>query len=136
MSHVPKVSVQFVAGPLPPAAPTLDPAECGEAGALLVFTGHVRRAEAGRPIRALNYEAYEPMASRTMLALAHEIAARHRLHALYVAHSTGEVPVAGGGCSFRLTIHAAHRAEALAAADEFIARMKRDVPIWKSALDA
>jgi molybdopterin synthase catalytic subunit len=31
-------------------------------------------------------------------------------------------------------VYALHRAEALAAVGEFIDRMKRDVPIWKTAL--
>jgi molybdopterin synthase catalytic subunit len=39
-----------------------------------------------------------------------------------------------GQRSFRLTVHARHRAESLAAVGEFIDRMKRDVPIWKTAL--
>jgi molybdopterin synthase catalytic subunit len=40
--------------------------------------------------------------------------------------------VEGGQCSFRLQVASAHRAEALAAMTEFIDRLKRDVPIWKS----
>jgi molybdopterin synthase catalytic subunit len=53
----------------------------------------------------------------------------HRLIALRAEHSHGLVPT--GQCSFRLQITSAHRGEGLAAMDEFITRMKRQVPIWK-----
>jgi molybdopterin synthase catalytic subunit len=41
-----------------------------------------------------------------------------------------------GAASFRLLVRAAHRREALDAADAYIERMKRDVPIWKTAVPA
>ncbi len=101
-------------------------------GATLVFEGMVRDEEGGRPIRALNYEVYDPMASRMLTELAQQTLVRHELLALTVEHSQGEVAV--GRRSFRLTVHAKHRKESLAAATEFIDRMKQDVPIWKTPL--
>lgn len=102
-------------------------------GAVIVFEGVVRATEGDLTIRALDYEAYEPMASNTLTELGREMLAKHGLVSIMVEHSRGEVPV--GQRSFRLTVHAMHRAEALAATGEFIDRMKRDVPIWKSPLD-
>jgi molybdopterin synthase catalytic subunit len=93
----------------------------------------VRAAEGDLTIRALDYEAYEPMASNMLTELGREMLAKHGLVSIMVEHSRGEVPV--GQRSFRLTVHAMHRAEALAATGEFIDRMKRDVPIWKSPLN-
>ena len=101
-------------------------------GATVVFEGIVRTDEAGRAIRALSYEAYEPMATNSLTELARDILSKHALIAITVEHSRGEV--ATGQRSFRLTIDSAHRKEALAAMDEFIDRMKRDVPIWKSPI--
>ena len=101
-------------------------------GATVVFEGIVRTDEAGRAIRALSYETYEPMASNSLTELAHDILSKHALIAITVEHSRGEVAV--GQRSFRLVIESAHRKEALAAMDEFIDRMKRDVPIWKSPI--
>ena len=101
-------------------------------GATVVFEGIVRANEQGRTIRALSYEAYEPMATNSLTQLANDILSKHTLIAITVEHSRGEV--ATGQRSFRLAIDSAHRKEALAAMDEFIDRMKRDVPIWKTAI--
>ncbi len=128
----PRVSVTFIDGPLsiaPSPSNSSGGGLTGVTGASLSFEGLVRRDEAGRAIAALRYEAYQPMASRLMSELAADIATRHALHAIAVEHSVGLVPV--GALSFRLTMHSAHRREALAAMDEFITRMKQDVPIWK-----
>lgn len=122
------ISVEIIAGPLPPPSPAL--ALAAGSGAVLQFEGIVRPLEDHRPLIALDYEVYEPMASHQLSALAAEIVRTHGLIAIDVRHSRGRVPV--GACSFRLTIHSPHRKEALAAADEFIDRMKRDVAIWKT----
>ena len=124
------VTVRIIDGVLGDPAPVLPPA--AQFGAAIVFDGVVRSDEGGRTIRALAYEVYEPMASNMLAELGREILAKHGLVAMMVEHSRGEVPV--GQRSFRLSVHALHRAEALAAVGEFIDRMKRDVPIWKTAL--
>jgi molybdopterin synthase catalytic subunit len=100
------------------------------AGALLCFEGVVRPTEDGRALIALDYEAYEPMAQQQLDALGRHIVERHGLLALQVEHSRGRVPV--GLVAFRLRVASAHRQEGLAAMEEFIDRMKRDVPIWKT----
>jgi molybdopterin synthase catalytic subunit len=100
-------------------------------GAVLRFDGVARPSENGRPISALIYEAYQPMAERMLRRIAEQVAAKHGLLGLCVEHSTGRVPV--GHCSLVVRIAAAHRAEALAAMGEFIDLLKRDVPIWKRA---
>ncbi len=120
------VTVTILDGPLPALAPF--PIMDGQ-GAALVFEGIVRGKEAGRTISALEYETYEPMAQRMLARIGEEIAAHHGLLSLAVEHSRGVVPV--GACSFRLVIRSKHRKEALAAMDEFIDRLKKDVPIWK-----
>ncbi len=118
----------IVDGPLAPQRPEA-PGDA-RAGAVLVFEGTVRADEHGTPIAALHYQTYDPMAAQELLRLAHDVAARHALVSLDAVHSRGRVAV--GEVSLRVTIRAAHRAEALAAMAEFIDRLKRDVPIWKS----
>lgn len=121
-----RVTIRLIEGPLgPPAA--MPPAG---AGAWIVFDGIVRPAEEGRPLAALVYEAYEPMTSRELHRLAQTTLAKHGLLAIVIEHSTGRV--AAGEASFRLSIGAHHRAEAIQAADEFISEMKKVVPIWKT----
>ena len=125
------VGVRITDGPLSPAPAARPP---NNAGAVLCFEGIVRPEEDGRPLAALDYEAYQPMAGTLLRRLAEEIAARHGLIALTVEHSRGRV--AAGECSFRLTVASRHRPEALRAVEQFVDRMKRDVPIWKTPVFA
>lgn len=121
------VAVSIVDGPLGaiPPAPLAD-----NAGALLCFEGIVRPIENGRPIAALDYEAYQPMAENQLRRLAEEMVTRHGLLRVCVEHSRGRV--GAGECSFRIRVASRHRPEALRAVEEFIDRMKRDVPLWKT----
>lgn len=123
------IEIRFVDGPLGPSRPS--PVRPGN-GARVVFEGYVRELEGDDRIAALAYEAYRPMADQLLAAIARHCMSQHHVHAVTVEHSVGTVAV--GACSFRLTIDAPHRKEALAAADEFIDRMKQDAPIWKAAV--
>ena len=131
----PAVTADIVEGPIPPPDPD-DPHSTPPpgAGALLTFDGVVRPFENDRPIEALDYTAYLPMALTQLRRLAEDAAAAHDLSAIHALHSIGRVPV--GACSFRLTVAAPHRADALAAMTGFVDRLKRDVPIWKSPVSA
>lgn len=127
------VHAEIITGPLPPmsALPAAHSAEgrsC-ETGARVVFEGIVRATEDGKPLVALDYQTYEPMAQRQIEAIALELIRVHGLHDVIIRHSRGRVPV--GACSFRLVVTSPHRAEALRAVAEFIDRLKQDVPIWK-----
>ena len=120
------ITISITDGPLG-AAPDWAP---NGAGAILSFEGIVREREGDGTIEALDYTAYEPMARTQLQRLGAELLDRHGLTALLMQHSRGRIAV--GECSFRLLIAAPHRKEALAAMDEFIDRLKRDIPIWKS----
>jgi len=121
------VQVSLVDGPLGAGCPDW---ETDGAGAVCCFEGIVRPTEDDRSITALDYEAYEPMASKMLNRIGDEVVRRFGLISLCVEHSRGRVGV--GQCSFRLRIAARHRKEGLAAMDAFIDRLKEDVPIWKS----
>ncbi len=125
-----RVQASIRSGPLRHPPP---PFPCEGAGAIVVFEGLVRPLEDGRTIRGLSYEAYEPMAGEMLVAIGEELLRRHGLVALCVEHSKGLVLV--GECSFRLQVAGRHRQESLAALGEFIDRLKRDVPIWKTAVE-
>lgn len=120
------VQVLIIDGPLP--APSSRPVPSG-VGAILMFEGVVRASEGEGIIEALEYEAYEPMATSMLTRIATAMVRQHRLTGMVVEHSRGRVAV--GGVSFRLTIDSPRRKEGLLAAEEFIDRLKRDVPIWK-----
>ena len=120
------VRVILVNGPLPAGRPDCD---SHGAGAVICFEGMVRPTENDRSIDALEYEAYEPMASKMLRRIGEEIARDFELISICVEHSRGRVGV--GQCSFRLRIAARHRNEGIAATGAFIDRLKEDVPIWK-----
>lgn len=100
-----------------------------EAGAVVRFEGRVRGQENGRAIRALVYEAYQPMAERQIEKILHELGERHPCLHVRVRHRFGEVRV--GEIAIAVEVLAAHRAEAFAMAAGFMDRLKQDVPIWK-----
>jgi molybdopterin synthase catalytic subunit len=122
------LTISITDGPLGPA-PAWQP---DRAGAILAFEGIVRAKEDEGTISALDYQTYEPMAQRMLEEIARDLIQRHGLIAMHIHHSRGQVPV--GQCSFRLLIASLHRKEAIAGMDEFIDRLKRDVPIWKKAV--
>ncbi len=119
------ITISITDGPLGPApAWPID-----RAGAILSFEGIVREREGDGTISALDYQTYEPMAQTMLEEIARDLIQRHGLIAMLIQHSRGRVGV--GERSFRLLVAAPHRKEALAALDEFIDHLKRDVPIWK-----
>ncbi len=99
-------------------------------GARLVFEGLVRPMEGASPIRGLLYEAYMPMAQLELARLAGAVCVGHGLLRLDVIHRCGLVPV--DEASVVVAACSAHRAASLDAIADFLDRMKRDVPIWKS----
>jgi len=101
----------------------------GSHGALVEFQGVVRGEENGRPISALDYEAYPEMAVREMRRLLEAMATRHPCLGARVIHRTGIVPV--GETAIYVGITARHRAEGFALLAEFMDRFKQEVPIWK-----
>lgn len=101
----------------------------GASGALAEFTGVVRRVEEGRPIAALEYEAYEPMAVKLMRQILERLNRKHPCHAARVVHRIGVIPV--GEAAIWIGVAAAHRREAFLMICEFMDELKRQVPIWK-----
>ncbi|HEY1975374.1 MAG TPA: molybdenum cofactor biosynthesis protein MoaE [Candidatus Baltobacteraceae bacterium] len=106
-----------------------------KSGGVVTFLGIVRdRADDGRPVNGLRYEAFDAMASsefETIVAEARErfgdvrVAAEHRVGDLRV----GEIAVA-------VCVAAEHRGEAFAACRYAIDELKRRAPIWKKELYA
>ncbi len=127
-----RVRIAIVDGPVRRGAPG-EPCEDADGrdgvGSRIRFEGIVRGLENGERLVAIDYEIYEPMASRMLEAIAEDEAQRDGVRSIAVLHSRGRVGV--GQVSFACEVRSAHRAEGLAALGSFIDRMKRDVPIWK-----
>ncbi|HEX4454291.1 MAG TPA: molybdopterin converting factor subunit 1 [Kofleriaceae bacterium] len=98
-------------------------------GGIVTFTGMVRAHSHGAAIERLEYEAYAPMATRTMVALCDEIEAELPGVAIAVEHRVGKLAI--GELAVAIAAAAPHRAEAFAACRAMIDRLKDRVPIWK-----
>jgi len=103
-------------------------------GAAVEFLGIVRSDEDGRPLAALHYEAYEPMAERLIGRLVDEARRRWPLRQVVVRHRLGRVAV--GEVAVLIGVQAPHRDEAFEACRFLIDAIKREVPIWKTAVSA
>lgn len=122
------VEITLTQEPIGPAA-ALAPELAGAVGGLVEFLGVVRGEEDGRPIAALEYEAYSDMAVREMRRVVDELAALHPCLVVSIVHRLGVIPV--GEPAILVRVGAAHRAEAFALLAAFMDRLKQDVPIWK-----
>jgi molybdopterin synthase catalytic subunit len=100
-------------------------------GARLTFVGLTRETSPDdpRPVAALEYEAYEPMALAEMTAIADE--ARAKFGPLHIAlvHRVGRVEV--GEASVAVVVAAPHRAGAFDACRYAIDELKARVSVWK-----
>jgi molybdopterin synthase catalytic subunit len=99
------------------------------AGAIVTFTGVVRDNGRGKPVSALDYEAYAPAAEKMMARVADEIEERWGLKRVAMIHRVGLLPV--GEASVVISISSPHREAAFEAALYAIERLKEIVPIWK-----
>lgn len=115
-------------GPLDPRETEQAVADPG-AGAIVTFTGVVRDNGRGRPVSALDYEAYAPAAEKMMARVADEIREKWGLERVAIIHRTGLLPV--GEASVVISISSPHRDAAFDACRYAIERLKEIVPIWK-----
>jgi molybdopterin synthase catalytic subunit len=98
-------------------------------GAAVYFLGIVRGTEEGRPILALEYEAFKPMAEHQFNLLFDQAEKKWPLESVRLVHRLGRVLT--GEASLWIEVIAPHREEAFAACQFIVSEMKRVVPIWK-----
>jgi len=98
-------------------------------GAVVTFVGAVRDHARGRAVERLEYEAYGAMAQRQLEGIVAEVEATWPGVAVAVHHRVGTLTV--GEVAVVVAVGSAHRAEAFAACQRVIDRLKEDVPIWK-----
>jgi molybdopterin synthase catalytic subunit len=103
--------------------------EAPEGGAVNVFIGTVRNATKGKEVLKLEFEAYEPMATKELNKIVDKARAKWPILGVVVHHRTGllkigEVPVV-------IAVSTAHRAAGFEACQYIIDTLKESVPIWK-----
>jgi molybdopterin synthase catalytic subunit len=101
----------------------------GSDGAVAAFLGVVRNHNAGRSVRYLEYEAYEPLARKSFDRIAAEVQARWPGVRLALHHRIGRLEI--GEASVAIAAASPHRADAFAACRYTIERVKQIAPIWK-----
>ena len=98
-------------------------------GAVIIFKGVARRYSRGKEVVHLEYEAYPEMAEKVMAQIGDEIATRWPVSRVAIVHRTGVLPI--GDASVVIALSCPHRAEAFAACQYAIDRLKQIVPVWK-----
>ncbi|OXM84242.1 molybdenum cofactor biosynthesis protein [Paenibacillus rigui] len=98
-------------------------------GATLTFIGTTREWTHGKRTTLLEYEAYEPMAIKTMEQICKDIDSRWQGTLCAITHRLGKVDI--GQASVVIAVSAPHRDAAYEASRYAIERLKQVVPIWK-----
>jgi molybdopterin synthase catalytic subunit len=99
------------------------------AGACATFEGRVRNRNDGRPVRALDYEAYAPLAEKEGERILAEARAKFPILNAMCVHRTGSLVL--GDLAVWVGVAAEHRAAAFDACRYVIDQAKARVPIWK-----
>jgi molybdopterin synthase catalytic subunit len=97
-------------------------------GAVASFVGVVRAVHAGRRVKAVEYDAFGPLAEKELARVAAEAERRWPVR-LAAAHRIGWLRI--GEASVAIAAGSVHRAEALAACRWAIDEIKRRLPVWK-----
>jgi molybdopterin synthase catalytic subunit len=98
-------------------------------GAVATFIGLVRDHNQGRRVSYLDYDAYEPLAVRTLGRIVDEVRSSWPDTRVGVHHRTGRIEI--GDASIIIVAASPHRANAFAACRYTIERVKQIAPIWK-----
>lgn len=98
-----------------------------DCGAVVMFHGVIRNHDGGESVRALDYSSH-PEAERFLTAVVADEAERVGLR-LAAEHRVGALRI--GDAALVAAAAAAHRAEAFAAVERLVERIKAEVPIWK-----
>lgn len=101
-------------------------------GADIRFHGVVRDSEGGREISGIEYTFYDDMALRELHRIGEKMEAQFPEHLALVHHKVGFV--AAGEASIIIRVQTAHSAEGFEISREYLARIKKTVPIWKQAV--
>lgn len=101
-------------------------------GAAIVFSGKVRNHNLGRTVEGVSYDAFEPLAVRTLREICREAHSRREERGalrIAVVHRLGRLQV--GEISVVVAVSSPHRSEAYEASRYIIEELKERVPIWK-----
>lgn len=99
------------------------------AGAVIVFTGHVREWTKNIQTKYLIYEAYIPMAEKMLAKVGEEVHQKWPNTKIAMGHRIGKVNICE--VAVIIAVSSPHRKQAYEASEYAIRRVKEVVPIWK-----
>ncbi|RFU75837.1 molybdopterin synthase catalytic subunit [Trichoderma arundinaceum] len=91
--------------------------------------GTTRDNFAGKPVKELQYTAYNKLALRTMMTICKDILSKHGLKGISMIHRLGTVPI--GEESILIAVSSPHRQAAWRAGEEALEACKSRVEVWK-----
>lgn len=101
-------------------------------GAAILFIGTTREMTNGQRTILLEYDAYVPMAIRTLEQIGNELNEQWPGTRCAITHRIGSVGI--GETSVVIAVSSPHRAKAYEASRYAIERLKQIVPIWKKEI--
>lgn len=133
MSHLKNIFIQGAISPQKIAESIAHHSTKTNIGAHSIFLGQVRAdAKESGSVIAIDYSAYEAMA----LEKAHEIREaafeKYSLTCMHIFHSIGNVKA--GEISLFVFTSSKHRKDAIAACEEIVERIKKELPVWGQEL--
>jgi len=100
-----------------------------KAGAIGTFSGIVRELAGNERTSKLEFEKYEPEASKALDRIREELKQKEGILEVLIHHKTGVIKA--GEDIVYIVIASAHRTELFPALSEAIERIKAEAPIWK-----
>lgn len=101
-------------------------------GAIVVFEGVGRDHFEGRPVRALEYEAFPELAGPALERLADGVVRAFPGVKVAAVHRVGRVAI--GEPSLVIAVGSAHRAAAFDACRALLESIKAELPVWKKEI--
>ncbi len=100
-----------------------------DCGGIVSFTGLARASTDGKPVAALELDAYSGFTEQMIAAMVAEAAKRFGVKDLMVVHRYG--PIEPGEAIVFVAAAAEHRRAAFEAADFLMDKLKTEAPFWK-----
>jgi len=99
------------------------------AGAVVLFLGTVREITGNEQTLFLEYEAFAPLAKKALAEIAEQAKSKWAIEKLEIIHRLGILQP--GETSIAVCVSCPHRADAFAACQQIMNKIKEVVPIWK-----
>lgn len=98
-------------------------------GAHSIFLGQVRNDVIdNKKVEAIEYSAYVEMAEEIFHAIRESAFKKYTLTCLHIYHSLGRVNT--GEISLFVFTSSVHRKDAIAACEEIVEQIKKEIPVW------